>query len=104
MPFQRDQVAAGKMVFLERCAKCHGARGEGRTGRTLVAPWDPLAGYRTADQLFAYVSRAMPFDNPGSLPDQAYWDVIAFLLHANGVLPPGARVATGTAGSIKTTK
>jgi polar amino acid transport system substrate-binding protein len=94
----------GKAVFLARCAQCHGERGEGNTGRQLVAPWDPLAGYRTADNLFAYVSRAMPFDNPGSLKDQEYWDVIAFLLNANGVLLPRTEVGKDNARVVKTTK
>lgn len=103
-PPPQDQVAIGKAVFLAECAKCHGEKGEGKTGRQLVAPWDPLAGYRTADNLFAYLSRAMPFDNPGSLKEQEYWDVIAFLLNANGVLPQGAQVGKDNAKTVKTTK
>jgi polar amino acid transport system substrate-binding protein len=100
----RDQTALGRAVYLAHCAKCHGANGEGATGRTLVAPWDPLAGYRTADQLYDFVSRIMPFDDPGRLKAQEYWDVIAFLLNANGVLPSGAHVGPDNAGSIKTAK
>ena len=103
-PPQRDQVAIGKAVFLAQCARCHGEKGEGKIGRTLVASWDPLAGYRTADNLFAYVSRVMPFDKPGSLKEQEYWDVIAFLLNANGVLPPGTEVGKDNAQMVKTTK
>jgi polar amino acid transport system substrate-binding protein len=103
-PSPRDQVAIGKAVFLAECAKCHGEKGEGKTGRQLVAPWDPLAGYRTADNLFAYMSRAMPFDDPGSLREQDYWDVIAFLLNANGVLPQGTQVGKDNANAVKTTK
>jgi cytochrome c len=101
---QRDQVALGKAMFLARCAKCHGQSGEGKTGRALVASWDPLAGYRNADQLFAYVSRVMPYDNPGSLTEQEYWDVIAFLLDANQVLPRGTEVGKDNARTVKTTK
>ncbi|HEX2711093.1 MAG TPA: cytochrome c, partial [Candidatus Acidoferrales bacterium] len=103
-PPHRNQVAIGKAVFLAKCARCHGQKGEGYIGRTLVAPYDPLAGYRTADSLFTYVSKAMPFDNPGSLKEQEYWDVIAFLLDANGVLPPGTEVGKENAKMVKTTK
>lgn len=99
-----DQVALGRDVYLAHCAKCHGANGQGALGRTLVAPWDPLAGYRTADQLYDFVSRVMPFDDPGRLKAQEYWDVIAFLLKANGVLPSGTRVGPDNAWRIKTTK
>lgn len=100
----RDQLASGKGVFLARCAQCHGDLGQGGTGRVLVAPWNPLAGYRTADKLFAYVSRAMPYDNPGALKEQDYWDVIAFLLDANGTLPRKGHVGSDNASSIKTTR
>lgn len=93
-------------MFRTHCAKCHGDTGEGKIGlgRTLVAPWDPLAGYHTADTLFAFVSRAMPSDNPGSLKEQEYWDVIAFLLDANGILPPGTHVHRDNAHGIATAK
>lgn len=100
----QDQITLGRGVYLAHCAKCHGANGEGALGRTLVAPWDPLAGYRTADQLYSFVSRQMPFDDPGSLKAQEYWDVIAFLLNSNGVLPSGTCVGPNNARSITTTK
>lgn len=104
LKLHRDQVALGRAVYLAHCAKCHGANGEGAIGRTLVAAWNPLAGYRTADQLYVFVSRVMPFDDPGSLKAQDYWDIIAFLLHANGVLPSGTQVGPDNAGRITTTK
>ena len=100
----RNQIEIGMTVFLVYCAKCHGQHGEGYIARALVAARDPLAGYRTADNIFAYVSRAMPGDHPGSLTEQQYWDVIAFLLDANGVLPKGAQVSKDNAKMVKTTK
>jgi hypothetical protein len=32
----------------------------------------------------------MPFDAPGSLSEDAYWNSIAFILEANGLLPENA--------------
>jgi hypothetical protein len=31
----------------------------------------------------------MPFDRPQSLKDEEYWAVVAYMLHANDLLPKG---------------
>ena len=46
-----------------------------------------IASYESTTRLYDYISRTMPFDNPGTLSEQEYWDVIAFLLDANELLP-----------------
>jgi cytochrome c len=46
-----------------------------------------IASYETTERLYDYVSRTMPFDNPGSLTEQQYWDSIAYLLSENDLLP-----------------
>jgi hypothetical protein len=46
-----------------------------------------IASYQTTERLFDYVSSTMPFDNPGSLSEQQYWDAIAYLLDENDLLP-----------------
>jgi S-disulfanyl-L-cysteine oxidoreductase SoxD len=46
-----------------------------------------IASYQTTERLYDYVSRTMPFDNPGSLTEQQYWDAIAYLLDGNDLLP-----------------
>ena len=82
------QLAKGKELFKEKCARCHGQQGQGtRFGPTLVRMPHPLGGYRTAAGLFTYVSKAMPFDAPGSLKEEEYWAAVAFLADANRLLP-----------------
>ncbi len=39
-----------------------------------------LSSYRTARRLFNYVQLAMPYQAPRTLPEQEYWDVVAFLI------------------------
>jgi S-disulfanyl-L-cysteine oxidoreductase SoxD len=46
-----------------------------------------IASYQTTERLYDYVSRTMPFDAPGSLTEQQYWDAIAYLLDENELLP-----------------
>jgi thiosulfate dehydrogenase len=73
---------AGRAVFTARCARCHGARGEG-TG--LAAPvWGPksynigagMARLRTAA---AFIKARMPQDSAGVLTEQEAFDVARFI-------------------------
>ncbi len=84
---QDDQVAAGQSVYAASCAKCHGAEGEGGTGPLVIGGGKRIATYGDTDRLYDYVSRTMPFDTPGSLAADEYWQVIAFLLEENALLP-----------------
>ncbi|HWP49311.1 MAG TPA: cytochrome c [Candidatus Limnocylindrales bacterium] len=82
------QLAKGRELFKEKCARCHGPQGQGtRIAPALVRTPHPLGGYKTAAGLFTYVSKAMPFDAPGSLKEEEYWAVVAFLADANRLLP-----------------
>jgi S-disulfanyl-L-cysteine oxidoreductase SoxD len=84
---QDEQVAAGRDVYVDECAKCHGEQGEGGTGPLLIGGSRRIASYGDTDRLYDYVSRTMPFDDAGSLSEQQYWDSIAYLLDANELLP-----------------
>lgn len=84
---QADQIAAGREVYTAECAQCHGANGEGGTGPLLVGGNKRIASYESTERLYDYVSRTMPFDEPGSLTPEQYWNVIAYLLDANELLP-----------------
>ncbi len=80
-------MAAGQDVYAADCAECHGEQGEGGTGPLLIGGSKRIASYETTERLYDYVSRTMPFDNPGTLAEQQYWDVIAYLLDENELLP-----------------
>ena len=43
-----------------------------------------LTRFATAADLYAFISRAMPFQAPGSLKPDEYWAVTAFLVRAQG--------------------
>lgn len=84
---QDEQLATGQSVYATDCASCHGEQGEGGTGPVLIGGNKRIASYETTTRLNDYVSRTMPFDAPGSLGAQQYWDVIAYLLDGNDLLP-----------------
>jgi S-disulfanyl-L-cysteine oxidoreductase SoxD len=94
------QVAQGEAIYARRCAKCHGANGEGKMGPSLVGPQHHLSGYGTADVLFDYTRQVMPADRPGRMQEVEYWAVLAYLLKANGLLPPGTTLESATAPQI----
>ena len=75
-------TVAGAVVYGARCAKCHGAQGQG----TAAAPpvWGPAsynigAGMARLRTAAAFVADNMPFDLPGSLSDQQALDVVAYV-------------------------
>lgn len=74
---------AGQDVFRQECAECHGAEGEGQVGPALIGENTNLPAFGTAEGLYDFVRRGMPLDAPGSLPEQEYLEVLAFLLLAN---------------------
>jgi cytochrome c len=94
------QVEQGHAIYARRCAKCHGANGEGKMGPSLVGPQHHLSGYGTADVLFDYTRQVMPADRPGRMQEVEYWAVLAYLLKENGLLPPDTALGSATAPQI----
>ncbi len=74
---------AGKTVFTNKCAKCHGDNGQGVTGPAVIGSNAHLDKYNTAQGLLSFISTSMPFDAPGSLSSQDYLNVLGFLLVQN---------------------
>jgi len=85
------QVESGGAIYDSVCVRCHGVEGECGEGPALVGP-RALRSFRTAKRLYDYVSLSMPGDAPGSLSEQEYYDVIAFLLDWNELNPDGVVV------------
>jgi mono/diheme cytochrome c family protein len=82
-PVEGDPVAIAKGAerYSERCAFCHGTRGQGAKGPSLVrGKWK--FGGRNAD-LFASISAGRPGTQMGSfassLSGEEIWQIIAFL-------------------------
>jgi mono/diheme cytochrome c family protein len=85
--FTADQVASGEEIYDRRCADCHGSTldngefgGAPLNGSYFKQHW----GGGTVAGLVAFAKAKMPPDRPGSLTDQNYADLTAFLLDANG--------------------
>lgn len=71
--FTEEQAEQGQRTFAVSCGGCHG-----------VDMVDVFAGYATAEAYYLFSSGSMPADNPGSLADQQYVDIIAYLMREVG--------------------
>jgi S-disulfanyl-L-cysteine oxidoreductase SoxD len=104
-------VSQGEAIFGEKCASCHGARGEGKPMDRLVGGIGTLRDKKPektvgsfwpyATTLFDYVRRAMPLNAPQSLtPDEVY-AVSAYVLFLNGIVPQDTTLDSGALAKIK---
>jgi mono/diheme cytochrome c family protein len=95
---------AGKTVYTESCAKCHGVNGEGGGSPALTGSKANLGKYSTAQALLDLVSKQMPLGKGGSLSSQAYIQVISFLLVQNQIVQPSAKLDINSLDTIKLSK
>jgi cytochrome c len=85
--FTAPQADRGLRAYERSCTKCHQSDLQGNqeveapalAGDAFMSRW---RGQATKD-LFEKVSTKMPADQPGSLPADAYLDIVAYLLQAN---------------------
>jgi S-disulfanyl-L-cysteine oxidoreductase SoxD len=95
--------AQGAAVFANKCAVCHGDKGQGGTGQTTevlvgTQSWFQLGNPKAASQatignywpyattVYDYVRRAMPFTAPESLTNDEVYQVVAWLLNQNKII------------------
>lgn len=77
------QATKGKDLFAMRCQSCHTPAQH--TGPPFRNKWFG----RSLGELYAYIKREMPKNEPRSLTDQEYVLALAFLLRMNG-MPTGS--------------
>lgn len=78
-----DQVAMGEKEYGEHCASCHGDKGQGGDKAPALIGAHALEDYKNAKQAFDYSKKNMPPDKAGSLSDDDYWAITAFLVKKN---------------------
>jgi mono/diheme cytochrome c family protein len=102
--FTADQATTGSDIYSERCVQCHGDKldngefgGAALNGSYFKKHW----GGGSVAALVAYMKAKMPPDRPGSLTDQNYADLAAFLLDANDYPKGDKELPTDTASQQK---
>ncbi len=85
--FSEQQEKRGQGVFHEKCGVCHGDDLEGGTespalkGDAFWSEWDQ----KMARSVYSRIISTMPPDSPGSLVEKDVIDIVAFIVHSNGV-------------------
>jgi len=101
--FTAAQAANGASTYSADCSQCHGAQLEGGAGPALSGASfgkSIQASYTTAGLLYDFVAKQMPANNPGSLTQQQYADVVAFVLQNNGFTPGATALTAQNAGAV----
>ena len=99
-PYTSEQASAGRAAYQTNCAACHapdlsGREGPQLAGATFMMQW----GDKTAGDLIGFMRNTMPPSASGSLPDQTYTNLAAFILDANSARP-GDRALTADAAVV----
>lgn len=101
------QVARGRLVYDGQCAVCHGRRLNGAAEDPDMQSGPPLAranflrdwNGRSLAVLFDYTRASMPQANPGSLTDEQYADILAYMLSVSGA-PAGQSDLSDAQGGL----
>jgi S-disulfanyl-L-cysteine oxidoreductase SoxD len=80
--YSAAQAAEGRDVYDGRCKNCHTAISH--TGAPFRANWDK----KSLADLWDYMVEKMPKDAPGTLSEEEYTQVMAYVLRMNG-MPAG---------------
>jgi mono/diheme cytochrome c family protein len=89
--YTAQQAVRGKDIYAGNCRSCHTP--ETHTGATFNAIWNK----RSLAELYSYIRERMPKNEPGSLSDQEYADVLAYVLKMNKMPAGRAELAPDSA-------
>ena len=84
--YTSNQAVAGQKAYADSCAGCHranlagGGDAPGLGGSGFMSSW----GARSTKDLYKFIATSMPAGAPASLSEQAYTNITAYLLQANG--------------------
>ena len=96
--YSATQVERGKIPFVGICRRCHGddlggtRRGPALRGEKFISNWEA----QDLKRLYDKIRDTMPPDNPSSLDDDEYLDVVSYILQANAY-PAGTQDLTAEA-------
>jgi PQQ-dependent dehydrogenase (methanol/ethanol family) len=83
------QSALGRQLYTKACADCHGlellgAAGPALAGQAFQGVW--INGRRNVGELYDAIRTRMPRSAPGSLADESYRAIVAYILERNGYI------------------
>jgi len=101
-PYTAEQASAGRAAYQTNCASCHAPDLSGREGPQLAgANFMSQWGDKTAGDLIGFMRTTMPPGAGGSLSDQTYINLAAFILDANSARPGERALTADSSVSIR---
>jgi len=92
--YTAEQAERGKATYAVACASCHKEDLTGGRAKALVgSPFWQSWGEDTLSSLYKFVRETMPRNNPGTLSEHEYADIVAHILQMNSY-PAGTRELT----------
>lgn len=95
--YSDSQALRGREWFVSVCQACHETKD--MTSPDFKVKW---AG-RTAFDLFEIISTTMPEEEPGTLTQRTYVDIVAYLMQLNGV-PAGTTALAAEQSALSSTR
>ena len=101
--FSAEQAKHGETIVRDKCGACHGNDLDGGQeapplkGDAFWSEWDQ----QTARALYSRIISTMPPDGPGTLDPKDVIDIVAFVVHENGVPQGKAIESANELNSIK---
>jgi S-disulfanyl-L-cysteine oxidoreductase SoxD len=95
LPSGSGTAATGEIIYQQKCASCHGDKGQGGISNRLVGggglntdkPVKTVGSFWPyATTIFDYVKRAMPHQAPQSLTDDQVYALTAYILYMNKII------------------
>ncbi len=101
-PYSEAQAQAGEEVYMSACASCHLSNFQGSDEAPALAGPDFLNawGPQPVNELLELVAASMPPTAPGSLEEDEYAAVVAYLLNQNGVEASGTPLGFASSGQV----
>jgi mono/diheme cytochrome c family protein len=101
--FTEAQAKRGDEAYQASCSSCHGSdlhattpEAVDLTGPAFRAKWNG----KTLEERFERIRDRMPLEAPGSLGDESYFDILAFILQSNDVPAGNQELVPETAKKI----
>jgi mono/diheme cytochrome c family protein len=87
--YTQAQAARGHVEYDTWCASCHqsdlsGGVLVGDDEAPTLRSMEKLVERRDLDNVFTFIKNGMPREEPGSLKDETYVDILTYLLQENG--------------------
>ncbi len=94
----------GELIYKQRCASCHGERGQGKGKAPALLGDGVLASsehhFKNGQELFDFVADQMPKNAPGTLSMRDNWAVVSYLIGANGIAVPRGGLSESNAADV----